>query len=75
MDQAGVLEQAKVRRDARLAEAGDLLEFIHGKLVPFEQRDDAQARRVAQRAEGAESGGHLKRFGYRSTVKVRSNCR
>jgi hypothetical protein len=41
---------------AGLAEAGDLLEFVHGQLVLLEQRHDAQARRIGKGAEGFQRG-------------------
>jgi len=54
--ESGLGEQAEVRGDARLAEAGDLLEFVHGQLVLFEQRHDAQARRIGESAAGFQRG-------------------
>ena len=44
--QAGILQQAEVHRDARLSNAGDFLQFVHRQFVLFQQRDDAQPRRV-----------------------------
>src|SRR5271154_6266905 len=41
LDEAGILQQTEMRRDARLAEPRDFLKFVDGQLVAFEQRDDA----------------------------------
>ena len=47
-----VREQTKMRGDARLTEACDFLEFVHGKFIALQQRDDADACWIGQRAEG-----------------------
>ena len=60
LHEAGLGQQAKVRGDARLAEAADLLEFVDGKLVLLQQRDDAEARGIGEGAEGFEGGGHVR---------------
>ena len=44
-------EQAKVRRNARLAEPRDFLQLVHGQFILLQQRDDAQPRRVGQRPQ------------------------
>ena len=59
LHEAGVLQQAEVRGNARLAEPRDFLEFGDGQFVAFQQRDDAQPRRVGQRAKRFEGGGHV----------------
>ncbi len=48
LHEAGILQQTEMRRDARLAEPRDFLKFVHGKLVVFQQRYDAQACGVGQ---------------------------
>ena len=40
-----------MRGDARLAEPRDFLKLGDGQFVAFQQRDDAQPRRVGQRAQ------------------------
>ena len=57
-DEFAVREQTKMRGDARLAEARDFLQLVDGKFIAFQQRDDAEARRVGQRAERFQGGGH-----------------
>jgi hypothetical protein len=52
-------EQAEMRGDARLAEAGDFLEFVDRQLVFFQQRDDAQPGWIGQRPQRFQGGGHV----------------
>src|ERR1039457_2493461 len=49
LDERAVGEQAEMRGNARLAEPGDFLKFVHGQFVPLQQGDNAQAGRVGQR--------------------------
>ena len=58
LQQAGVLQQTEVRRNARLPHPRDLLQFVHRKVVLLQQCHDPQARRVGQGAERFQSGGH-----------------
>ena len=58
LHQAGILQQAQMGRDARLAHPRDFLQLIDRQFVLLQQRHDAQARRVGQGAEGFEGGAH-----------------
>src|SRR6185312_3302948 len=58
LQQAGFLQQPEVRRYPRLAQAGDLLQFVDGKLLAVEQRNNAQARRIGEGAKRFQGGGH-----------------
>src|SRR5665213_610889 len=48
LDEAGILQQTEMRRDARLAEPRDFLKLVNRELVTLQQRHDAQARGVGQ---------------------------
>ena len=46
--QRAIRQQTQMRLDARLAEPGDFLQFVHGQLVALQQRDNAQPCGVGQ---------------------------
>ena len=58
LHQTAILQQAQMRRYARLPHVGNLLKFIDRQFVGFQQRHDAQSRRVRQRAQELERGTH-----------------
>src|SRR5690242_8066315 len=57
-EEFAVGQQAEMRGDARLAEPRDFLKLGHRQFVAFQQRDNAQPRRVGQCAQRFKCGGH-----------------
>ena len=57
-DEAGLPQLGKLRRDARLAHAEDLLQLGHGELLLHHERQQPQAGRVGEDLESVPGGVH-----------------